>query len=101
MILLMFCVMFGLIACELPIAFALIVAAFFYLFVGTPIPPSIVVQRMSTGIDSFPLLAIPLFVLAGNLLNTGGISRGLFEILDRTDRTLSRRTRAGRRFSRA
>ncbi len=79
MILLMFCVMFGLIACELPIAFALIVAAFFYIFVGTPIPPSIVVQRMSTGIDSFPLLAIPLFVLAGNLLNTGGISRRLFE----------------------
>src|SRR5690606_7651614 len=79
MILLMFGVMFLLIALELPIAFALICAAFFYLHTGTQIPPSIVVQRMSTGIDSFPLLAIPLFVLAGNLLNSGGIARRLFD----------------------
>jgi tripartite ATP-independent transporter DctM subunit len=79
MILLMFGVMFLLIALELPIAFALICAAFFYLFVGSEIPASIVVQRMSTGIDSFPLLAIPLFVLAGNLLNSGGIARRLFD----------------------
>jgi len=79
MILLMFGVMFLLIALELPIAFALIAAAFFYLHAGTLIPPSIVVQRMSTGIDSFPLLAIPLFVLAGNLLNSGGIARRLFD----------------------
>jgi TRAP-type transport system large permease protein len=79
MILLMFGVMFLLIALELPIAFALIAAAFFYLHTGTQIPPTIVVQRMSTGIDSFPLLAIPLFVLAGNLLNSGGIARRLFD----------------------
>ena len=79
MMLLMFGVMFLLIALELPIAFALVCAAFFYLHVGTEIPPSIVVQRMSTGVDSFPLLAIPLFVLAGNLLNSGGIARRLFD----------------------
>jgi tripartite ATP-independent transporter DctM subunit len=72
-------VLFALIALELPIAFALVCAAFFYLFAGTSIPPSIVVQRMSSGIDSFPLLAIPLFVLAGNLLNSGGIARRLFD----------------------
>ena len=79
MILLMFGVLFALIALELPIAFALVCAAFFYIFAGTSIPPSIVVQRMSSGIDSFPLLAIPLFVLAGNLLNSSGIARRLFE----------------------
>jgi tripartite ATP-independent transporter DctM subunit len=79
MILLMFGVLFALIALELPIAFALVCAAFFYLFAGTSIPPSIVVQRMSSGIASFPLLAIPLFVLAGNLLNSGGIARRLFD----------------------
>ena len=44
MMLLMFGVMFLLIALELPIAFALVCAAFFYLHVGTEIPPSIVVQ---------------------------------------------------------
>ena len=75
----MFVVMFGLIALELPVAFALIVASLFYLFAGSMVPASIVVQRMAPGIDSFPLLAIPLFVLAGNILNLGGIATRIFE----------------------
>ena len=78
-ILLMFVVMFGLIALELPVAFALILASLFYLAFGSPAPLSVVVQRMAPGIDSFPLLAIPLFVLAGNLLNVGGISQRIFD----------------------
>ena len=78
-ILLMFVVMFGLIALELPVAFALILASLFYLAFGSPAPLSVVVQRMAPGIDSFPLLAIPLFVLAGNLLNAGGISQRIFD----------------------
>lgn len=76
---LMFVVMFGLIALEMPVAFALILASLSYLFLGSMIPPSVVVQRMAPGIDSFPLLAIPLFVLAGNLLNVGGIATRIFE----------------------
>ena len=76
---LMFVVMFGLIALEMPVAFALILASLSYLFLGSMIPPSVVVQRMAPGIDSFPLLAIPLFVLAGNLLNIGGIATRIFE----------------------
>jgi tripartite ATP-independent transporter DctM subunit len=40
---------------------------------------SLVVQRMSSGVDSFPLLAIPLFVLAGNLMNVGGIATRIFD----------------------
>lgn len=75
----MFLVMFGLIAIELPVAFALIAASLAYLQFGSPVPMSLVVQRMSSGIDSFPLLAIPLFVLAGNLLNVGGIAARIFE----------------------
>ena len=47
MMLLMFGVMFLLIALELPIAFALICAAFFYLHTGTQIPPSIGAQSAS------------------------------------------------------
>ena len=77
--LLMFVVMFGLIALELPVAFALMLASLFYLAFGSPAPLSVVVQRMAPGIDSFPLLAIPLFVLAGNLLNVGGISQRIFD----------------------
>jgi tripartite ATP-independent transporter DctM subunit len=75
----MFLVMFGLIAIELPVAFALIAAALAWLQFASPVPMSLVVQRMSSGIDSFPLLAIPLFVLAGNLMNVGGIAARIFE----------------------
>ena len=35
-------------------------------------------QRMVAGLDSFPLLAVPFFILAGNLMNTGGITKRLF-----------------------
>lgn len=75
----MFLLMFGLIAIELPVAFALIAAALAWLQLASPVPVSLVVQRMTSGIDSFPLLAIPLFVLAGNLLNVGGIASRIFE----------------------
>ena len=75
----LFLVMFGLIAIELPVAFALIAAALAWLQFASPVPISLVVQRMSSGIDSFPLLAIPLFVLAGNLMNVGGIAARIFE----------------------
>jgi tripartite ATP-independent transporter DctM subunit len=75
----MFLLMFGLIAIELPVAFALIAAALAWLQFASPVPMSLVVQRMTSGIDSFPLLAIPLFVLAGNLLNVGGIASRIFE----------------------
>ena len=37
-------------------------------------------QRMATGLDSFTLLAIPFFILAGQLLNTGGIARRLIDL---------------------
>jgi tripartite ATP-independent transporter DctM subunit len=75
----LFLLLFGLIAIEVPVAFALIAAALGWLLFFSPVPMSLVVQRMSSGIDSFPLLAIPLFVLAGNLLNSGGIASRIFE----------------------
>src|SRR5690606_6354384 len=42
------------------------------------IPLSVVAQRVVTGVQSFPLLAIPLFTLAGSLMNDSGISERLF-----------------------
>jgi tripartite ATP-independent transporter DctM subunit len=74
----LFLLLFGLIAIEVPVAFALIAAALGWLLFFSPVPMSLVVQRMTSGIDSFPLLAIPLFVLAGNLLNSGGIATRIF-----------------------
>ena len=63
---------------EVPIAFALAGSALFYLLVYPVVPLTIVVQRMAPGIDSFPLLAVPLFILAGQLLNTAGIADRIF-----------------------
>ncbi len=77
-ILLMFAVLGALMAIEVPIAFALAGSALFYLIVNPSVPLTIVVQRMAPGIDSFPLLAVPLFILAGQLLNTAGIAERIF-----------------------
>ena len=42
---------------------------------GAGLPMEVIVQRMFTGVDNFALIAIPLFILAGNLMAVGGISR--------------------------
>ena len=41
-------------------------------------PPMVVVHRMISGIDSFPLLAVPFFILAGNLMNNAGITNRIY-----------------------
>jgi tripartite ATP-independent transporter DctM subunit len=61
----------------LPIALAMLGAALLAVAVeGFPL--SVVAQRVVTGVQSFPLLAIPLFTLAGSLMNDSGISERLF-----------------------
>jgi hypothetical protein len=76
-------VLFGLFALlvilEVPVAFAMGLASIATIVFTQPIPLSIVVQRMGTGLDSFVLIAIPLFVLAGHLLNRAGIADRIFE----------------------
>ncbi len=46
----------------------------------SPIPPTVLVQKMFTAMDSFPLMAVPFFILAGALMETGGISRRLIHL---------------------
>jgi tripartite ATP-independent transporter DctM subunit len=75
----LFLVCFGLIALQLPVAFALMAASLTWFAGFTMLPTGIVVQRMAPGLDSFPLLAIPLFVLAGNIMNQGNIAARIFE----------------------
>jgi tripartite ATP-independent transporter DctM subunit len=77
-ILVMFAAFAVLIAIEVPIAFALAGSALCYLILNPVVPLGIVVQRMAPGLDSFPLLAVPLFILAGQLLNTSGIAKRIF-----------------------
>ena len=76
---LMFVVVGLLVALEMPVAFALACSAFAYLLLEQSVPLTLVVQRMAPAPDSFPLLAIPLFILAGNLLNRAGIAQRIFD----------------------
>ncbi len=63
-----------LIVLGVPVAVSLGLAAIIGIEAFTRLPLILVAQRMFTGIDSFPLMAIPLFILAGNLMAAGGIS---------------------------
>lgn len=64
-----------------PIAFCLLVSAGLTLAVSIPgdIALATLAQRMATGLDSFALLAIPFFILAGELMNRGGIATRLID----------------------
>ncbi|WP_421980638.1 TRAP transporter large permease [Roseibium sp.] len=64
-----------------PIAFSIGLAAFatFLLFMSFDQSVYIVAQQVASGLDSFTLLAIPFFILAGNIMNRGGIAMRLIE----------------------
>ena len=53
-----------------------------YLMGVTSIPLTVIAQRMFTGADSFPLMAVPFFVIAGCLMECGGISKKLIDFAD-------------------
>lgn len=58
----------------IPVAFSLGISSIIYL-VSQGMPLNIIPQKMYAGIDSFVLICIPGFILAGNLMNTGGITK--------------------------
>jgi len=63
---------------NIPIGVSLGLASILALWTGEmPTPPLVVAQRMFTSVDSFPFMAIPFFMLAGGLMESGGISRRL------------------------
>lgn len=63
---------------NIPIAVSLGLATFFaIMFSDLSIPLTMIPQRMLTSMDSFPFMAIPFFMLAGTVMQTGGISRRL------------------------
>ncbi|GAK60610.1 TRAP dicarboxylate transporter, DctM subunit [Candidatus Vecturithrix granuli] len=64
--------------CGLPVAFCLGVAAFLTGLM-TGIGPAMLVQRISAGIQVFPLIAIPLFILAGGIMAKGGVARRIVD----------------------
>ena len=72
----------ALLALGVPVAFAIGIATVLTLLTGMPADPALttVAQRMATGLDSFSLLAIPFFVLAGGLMHRGGSAKRLVDL---------------------
>jgi tripartite ATP-independent transporter DctM subunit len=62
----------------IPVAIALAGSALLFIATSSAVPPLVVAHRMINGVDSFPLLAVPFFILAGNLMNTAGITARIF-----------------------
>ena len=66
----------GLLTIGVPVAWSIAISSLLTMMVSIPLLPSLttVSQRMATGLDSFALLAIPFFILSGQLMNKGGIA---------------------------
>jgi len=69
----------GLMASGVPVAIAMAGSALVYILLTGDLPPFVVVHRMISGIDSFPLLAVPFFIMAGNLMNNAGITNRIYD----------------------
>ncbi|MFK7932250.1 MAG: TRAP transporter large permease subunit, partial [Saprospiraceae bacterium] len=78
-IILLFISFFALLGYGVPVAYSIGISTTLTILLNIAFLPGIttVAQRMTTGIDSFALLAIPFFVLAGELMNRGGIANRL------------------------
>jgi TRAP-type C4-dicarboxylate transport system permease large subunit len=66
-------------AAGVPVAIAMAGAALVYILLTGDLPPFVVIHRMISGIDSFPLLAVPFFIMAGNLMNNAGITNRIYD----------------------
>ncbi len=67
-----------LMASGLPVAIAMAGSSLLYILISGSLPPFAVIHRMIGGIDSFPLLAVPFFILAGNLMNNAGVTNRIY-----------------------
>lgn len=68
---------------SIPIAYALFGASIFYFtFLDAGMPADLVLQKFITATASFPLLAIPFFVMAGSVMNYSGISQKLMQMAE-------------------
>ncbi len=61
-----------------PVAVALAGASLLYILYTGTVPDLIVAQRMIAGVESFPLLAVPFFIMAGNLMNISGVTGRIY-----------------------
>ena len=62
----------------IPVAIAMAGSSLIYIWLTGNLPAFVVIHRMVSGIDSFPLLAVPFFIFAGNLMNNAGITNRIY-----------------------
>lgn len=68
----------GLMVVGVPVAISMAVASLTYILATGTVPDVIMAQRMIAGVESFPLLAVPFFILAGNLMNIAGVTGRIY-----------------------
>ena len=78
-VLFLFALFLALGALQVPVAAAMIFSALVFLALEGTLPVGVVAQRMPQQLESFPFLAVPLFVFAGHLFNRAGIAGRIFE----------------------
>lgn len=64
---------------SMPVVFSLLVASIAAIVWGGSVPLTVVAHKLVSGIDSYPLLAIPLFIVFGEVVNKGGIGRRIVD----------------------
>ncbi len=79
MIALLFISLFALLVIGAPIAIALGGSSMLWVYLSESVPDFTVLHRMVNGVDSFPLLAIPFFIMAGTLMNEAGLTNQIFD----------------------
>ncbi|MEW6256467.1 MAG: TRAP transporter large permease subunit [Pseudomonadota bacterium] len=70
----------GAMSIGVPIAFALMLSGVAMMMLMGNVDPQILAQRLVNGADSYPLMAIPFFLIAGELMNAGGLSRRIVNV---------------------
>jgi tripartite ATP-independent transporter DctM subunit len=76
----LFPALFILLALGLPVAFAMAIAVFAALSFGSSYPHIVVVKEMFSGLDSFPLLAVPFFILAAEIMTGGAVTLAILRL---------------------
>jgi len=75
---LFFCLLIG-----MPVALALGIPSVIYFIFDKSLPNFTAIQRMVAGANTYPLLAVPFFIFAGNLMNTGGVTKRIFDFCNK------------------
>jgi tripartite ATP-independent transporter DctM subunit len=74
------CSLMGAMAIGVPIAFSLIICGIAMMYYLDLFDAQIIAQNLINGADSFPLMAVPFFMLAGELMNSGGLSKRIVNL---------------------